>query len=47
LDGDHFVLLKQAAQVQSAICDWIMQQETPAQISAAIGLQLARQRNVV
>ena len=27
LEGDHFVLLRQADQVQGAIADWIMGQE--------------------
>jgi len=29
LEGDHFVLLKHADQVQAAIADWILQRETP------------------
>jgi len=28
LEGDHFVLLKRADQVQGAIADWVIQQET-------------------
>jgi hypothetical protein len=27
VEGDHFVLLRQADQVQGAIADWVMEQE--------------------